>query len=111
LNTATSRSRIGRRQPLPGTTSLDAETLVEMTRDVIRELARHGVRQIAIVVGHMENLMFTTEACDLALRDLKAAGIGDMKIMHMGYWEFSTEATLKKVFPTGSRAGTSSMPG
>src|SRR5882724_1952348 len=96
-----SQPKSGGGNHFPGTTSLDAETLVEMTRDVIRELARHGVRQIAVVVGHMENLMFTTEACDLALRDLRAIGIADMKIMHMGYWEFSTEATLKKVFPDG----------
>jgi creatinine amidohydrolase len=96
-----SQPKSGGGNHFPGTTSLDAETLVDMTRDVIRELARHGVRKVAIVVGHMENLMFTTEACDLALRDLRAAGIADMKIMHMGYWEFSTEATLKKVFPDG----------
>jgi creatinine amidohydrolase len=96
-----SQPKSGGGNHFPGTTSLDGETLVEMTRDVIRELARHGVRQVAIVVGHTENLMFTTEACDLALRDLRAAGIADMKLLHMGYWEFSTQETLKKVFPDG----------
>ncbi len=96
-----SQPKSGGGNHFPGTTSLDAETLIEMTRDVIREFARHGVRQLAIVVGHTENLMFTTEACDLALRDLRAAGIADMKLMHMGYWEFSTEDTLRKVFPDG----------
>lgn len=96
-----SQPKSGGGNHFPGTTSLDAETLIDMTRDVIREFARHGVRKLAIVVGHTENLMFTTEACDLALRDLRAAEIADMKLMHMGYWEFSTEQTLKKVFPDG----------
>jgi creatinine amidohydrolase len=96
-----SQPRSGGGNHFPGTTSLDGHTLVLMTRDIIREFARHGVRKIAIVVGHTENLMFTTEACDLAIRDLKAQGITDMKIIHMGYWEFMTEATMHKVFPDG----------
>lgn len=96
-----SQPRSGGGNHFPGTTSLDANTLIMMARDIIREFARHGVRKLAIVVGHTENLMFTTEACDLALRDLRAQGIHDMKIVHMGYWEFSTMETLRKVFPDG----------
>jgi creatinine amidohydrolase len=96
-----SQPRSGGGNHFPGTTSLDGQTLVMMTRDIIREFARHGVRKLAVVVGHTENLMFTTEACDLALRDLRAHGICDMKILHMGYWEFSSEDTLRKVFPDG----------
>lgn len=96
-----SQPRSGGGNHFPGTTSLDAMTLISIARDIIRELARHGVRKIAVVVGHTENLMFTTEACDLALRDLRADGIHDMKILHMGYWEFSSEETLRKVFPDG----------
>lgn len=96
-----SQPKSGGGNHFPGTTSLDGQTLVFMTRDIIKEFARHGVREMAVVVGHTENLMFTTEACDLALRDLSAQGIHDMRILHMGYWEFSTEETLKKVFPDG----------
>ncbi len=96
-----SQPRSGGGNHFPGTTSLDAATLIAMGRDIIRELARHGARKLAIVVGHTENLMFTTEACDLALRELRGEGIDDMRIMHMGYWEFSSEATLRKVFPDG----------
>ena len=96
-----SQPRSGGGNHFPGTTSLDANTLISMGRDIIREFARHGVRKLAIVVGHTENLMFTTEACDLALRDLRAQKINDLKIVHMGYWEFSTEETLRKVFPDG----------
>jgi len=96
-----SQPRSGGGNHFPGTTSLDANTLIAMGRDIIREFARHGVRKLAVVVGHTENLMFTTEACDLALRDLRAEGIDGLKIVHMGYWEFSTEETLRKVFPDG----------
>ena len=96
-----SQPRMGGGNHFPGTTSLDGQTLMMMTRDIIKELARHGVRQVGIVVGHMENLMFTTEACDVALRDLSAQGIDDLKIVHMGYWEFSSEETLRQVFPDG----------
>lgn len=96
-----SQPKSGGGNHFPGTTSLDGNTLTMMTRDLVKEFARHGVRRLAIVVGHTENLMFTTEGCDLALRDLRALGIGDLKIVHMGYWEFSSEQTLRKVFPDG----------
>lgn len=96
-----SQPKSGGGNHFPGTTSLDGGTLVMMTRDIIKEFARHGVRQIAVVVGHTENLMFTIEACDLALRELRAQGLDDLKIVHMGYWEFLSGATLQKVFPDG----------
>jgi creatinine amidohydrolase len=96
-----SQPKSGGGNHFPGTTSLDGETLIAITSDVIREFARHGVRRLAIVVGHTENLMFTTEGCDIALRHLRAHGIQDMKLLHLGYWEFSSELTLKKVFPDG----------
>jgi creatinine amidohydrolase len=96
-----SQPKSGGGNHFPGTTSLDGGTLVAMTRDVVKEFARHGVRRVAVVVGHTENLMFTTEACDLALRELRRQGIDDLKIVHLGYWEFSTDETLRKVFPDG----------
>jgi creatinine amidohydrolase len=96
-----SQPKSGGGNHFPGTTSLDGHTLVMMTRDIIKEFARHGVREVAVVVGHTENLMFTTEACDLALRGLRAEGVGDLKIVHFGYWEFSSEETLRTVFPDG----------
>jgi len=96
-----SQPKSGGGNHFPGTTSLDGATLTAMARDIVMEFARHGVRQIAVVVGHTENLMFTVEACDLALRELRRQGIDDLKIVHMGYWEFSTDETLRKVFPDG----------
>jgi creatinine amidohydrolase len=42
-------------------------------------VARHGVKKIALVDGHYENQMFLTEGIDLALRDLRADGVSDVK--------------------------------
>ncbi len=76
-----SQPRMGGGNHYPGTTSLDAATLVALIRDIIRELARHGVRRIAIVDGHYENMMFTVEAVDLALRDVRRDGIDSLKLV------------------------------
>ena len=54
-----------------GTTSLDGNSLINMVRDVLKEFARHGARKVAVIDGHYENEFFLTEACDLALRDLR----------------------------------------
>src|SRR3546814_16589839 len=56
----------------PGTTNLDGHTLSSMVRDVIRELARHGVRKICLIDGHYENQWFLTEGIDLAMREIAA---------------------------------------
>lgn len=84
-----------------GTTSLDGATYSAMLRDVIREFARHGVRKLAIVDGHYENAMFLVEGIDLALRELRYAGIEDMRIVKLGYWEFIDQATEEALFPDG----------
>src|SRR5262245_28583116 len=74
-----SQPKSGGGNHFPGTTSLDAMTLMLMIRDVIKEFARHGVRKLTCMVGHYENTMFTIEGIDLALRDLRADGIKDRK--------------------------------
>lgn len=48
----------------PGSISLRTETLVEVTKDVIRSLARHGFRKIIIINGHKgTNIAPLTTAC------------------------------------------------
>jgi creatinine amidohydrolase len=84
-----------------GTTSLDASTFIDMVEDLLCELARHGVRKVAVVDGHYENEMFLTEGIDLGLRALNAQGIRDMKVVKCPYWEFITKATEKVLFPEG----------
>ena len=82
----------------PGTLNLDAQTLISMVRDVIRELVRHGVKKICAVVGHYENQWIVTEGIDLAMRECGHTGL---RVMRLEYWDFCTEETLKTVFPDG----------
>jgi creatinine amidohydrolase len=93
-----SQPRSGGGNHFPGTTSVDGLTMVFTIRDVIRELARHGVRKLAILVGHYENTMFVIEGIDVALRELRWEGIRDFKIIRTDYWDFTSEATVKKVW-------------
>jgi creatinine amidohydrolase len=96
-----SQPRTGGGNDFPGTTSLDGETLIHLARDIIKEFARHGVRRMAVMDSHYENEMFLIEGIDIALRDLRAQGIDDMKVAKIRYFEFTSEATLATVFPDG----------
>jgi creatinine amidohydrolase len=93
--------RSGGGQRFPGTTSLDGHSLCAMLRDVIRELARHGVRKLAVMDGHYENQMFLIEGIDLALRELDQAGRGGLRICRIDWWAFTSDATIAKIFPEG----------
>jgi len=94
-----SQPRCGGGQHFPGTTSLDGDHLSQVVRDVIRELARHGVTKVVLVDGHYENQWFLIEGIDLALRDLGADHA--MRIMRTEYWDFCNESVLDEVFPDG----------
>jgi len=59
-----SQPKSGGGNHFPGTTSLDAQTLIFVVRDVIKEFARHGVRKMALMDGHYENNMFLVEGID-----------------------------------------------
>ena len=93
-----SQPKCGGGQHFPGTTSLDAQTLVHTVRDTVREFARHGVQKLVIVNGHYENQWFLIEGIDLAMREL---GRTPLTIMRLEYWDFFTPATLAKAFPDG----------
>ncbi|HEY9643339.1 MAG TPA: creatininase [Coleofasciculaceae cyanobacterium] len=94
-----SQPKSGGGQHFPGTTSLDGNSLSQMMRDVVRELARQGAHQLVVIDGHYENQWFLTEGIDLALRDVGAAA--GLRVMRLEYWDFFTEAVLGKVFPDG----------
>lgn len=96
-----SHQKSGGGNHLPGTTSLDGGTLVSALRDVIKEFARHGVRQICLVNGHFENSWFIVEGIDLALRELRWDGIGDVKIVVLSYWDFVDQTTIARLYPDG----------
>ena len=100
--TATSRSRAhGAGNHFPGTTSLSAEAMIASVRDVITEFARHGARHLVLMDGHSENTMFIIEGVDLALRELARDGVTDMKILRIGYYEFTSTETEAIVWPDG----------
>jgi creatinine amidohydrolase len=96
-----SQPKSGGGNHFPGTLSLDAATLIAIARDLINELARHGVRRVVLFDGHMENQWFLTEAADLALRDQRREGVNDLRIVKLGYWEFINAETESILFPDG----------
>lgn len=96
-----SHQKSGGGNHLPGTTSLDGATLVAALRDVIKEFARHGVRQICLVNGHYENSWFIIEGIDLALRELRWDGIAEMRIVVLSYWDFVDQTTIGRLYPEG----------
>jgi creatinine amidohydrolase len=76
-----SQCRSGGGNHFCGTTSLDASTFIAQLVDIIRELARHGARKLGLVDIHYENEMYVLEACDLAIRELRYAGVLDFRII------------------------------
>jgi creatinine amidohydrolase len=61
-----SRPLSGGGQGFPGTTSLRAETLIGVVRDVVGEIARSGFRRIVIINWHGENVNLLYEGVELA---------------------------------------------
>ena len=96
-----SQPRSGGGQAFAGTTSLDAQTLALVLRDLIGDLGRHGVRRLVVLNGHYENAWPVVEGLDLALRELRRDGIADMQAMRLEYWDFVERATLDRLFPNG----------
>jgi creatinine amidohydrolase len=96
-----SQPKSGGGNHFPGTLSLDASVFVALVRNVVNELARHGVRKVVLFDGHMENQWFLTEAADLALRDQQMLGVTDLRIVKLGYWEYLNAETEAALFPGG----------
>ncbi|ESR24400.1 creatininase [Lutibaculum baratangense] len=96
-----SQQKSGGGNHLPGTTSLDGATLIAALRDVLKEFARHGVRQVCLVNGHFENSWFIVEGIDLALRELRWDGVTDLKVVVLSYWDFVDDATVARLYPDG----------
>lgn len=80
-------------QLFPGTTSLDANTLVHFILDVLRETYRHGGRRFVMVNGHYENEAFITEAVDLFLRD-----VDDAKVLIISWWDQVSDELRDEIF-------------
>ncbi|MCY1278469.1 Creatinine amidohydrolase [compost metagenome] len=97
-----SQQKSGGGNHFPGTTSLDGATLTGTVQDIIRELARHGARRLVLMNGHYENSMFIVEGIDLALRELRYAGITDFRVVVLSYWDFVRDpAVIEALYPDG----------
>jgi creatinine amidohydrolase len=96
-----SQARSGGGNHIPGTISLDASSLIGTVRDILCEIGRHGVRRVVIMDGHYENTMMIVEGIDLALRRLRHDGVDTMKILRIGYYEFTTKEAEQAVWPEG----------
>lgn len=96
-----SQQKSGGGNHMPGTTSLDGITLTNTIKDILKEFARHGVRNVVMVNGHFENSMFITEGVDLAIRELKWEGIRDFSVVILSYWDYVTEETIREIYPYG----------
>ncbi len=77
----------------PGTTSLDAETLIHLILDILRDTYRHGGRKFLLLNGHYENAAFATEAIDLFLRDAK-----DAKVVLLAWWDVVSDRLVKEIW-------------
>lgn len=93
-----SQQKSGGGNHMPGTTSLDGNTITCVIRDVIREFARHGVRKLVLVNGHYENAMFLTEGIDLALRERRWEGVHDLRCLLLSYWDYIDEGTIRRIY-------------
>ncbi len=96
-----SQPRTGGGDHFPGTTSLDAATLIALVRDVSMALARHGATRIAIVDGHYENEMFLSEGVDLVMRQMRQERIDGVKIVKLRYFEEVDQETIDLLWPDG----------
>lgn len=70
-----SQQRSGGGYHLAGTVSLTGSTFITLAREIVVELAQHGIRKFVFCNGHYENYQFLFEGVDLAIRDLRLQNI------------------------------------
>lgn len=93
-----SQQKSGGGDHLTGTTSLDAHTLIALTRDVVGSLLRQGVQQVVVLNGHYENYQFLYEGIDLALRDRGITSGNDRCVLLLSYWDYVSAQSLDEVY-------------
>lgn len=96
-----SQQKSGGGNHLPGTVSLDAATLIGVTRCVVTSLLAQGVQHVVLLNGHYENYQFLYEGVDLALGDLGLSAEDGPGVVLLSYWDYVSEQTLEAVYPDG----------
>lgn len=81
-----------------GTTSLQAHTIVDVTKDVLCQLLEDGARKLVVLSGHYENRMMLHEAID---RTLRSQTYHDAVILNALWADFLSADTLNRIFPAG----------
>ena len=79
-----------------GTVSIDGQTLIKLTRDVMRCFIEQGFQKILVINAHMENTDFMIEGISLALDNSNY-----VKIILANWWELIDEKDLIKIFGPG----------
>jgi creatinine amidohydrolase len=95
---ARSLARSGGGDVFAGTTNLSALTLTSLVRDIVQEQIRHGVRRMAIILGHGENDPFVIEGVYEAL---PGAPHSPFHAVVIGWWQVLSEEDLISLFPDG----------
>ena len=93
-----SQQKSGGGDHLVGTTSLDAATLIGLTRNLVRSLLDQGVQHVVLVNGHYENYQFLYEGVDLAIRDLGLGADDGRGVLLLSYWDYVSAQTLEAVY-------------
>lgn len=96
-----SQQKSGGGDHLAGTVSLDASTLVALTRNLVMSLLGQGARHVVFLNGHYENYQFLYEGIDLALRELGIGPGAEQSVLLLSYWDYVSQRTLEKVYPDG----------
>ena len=105
-------------QSFPGTTSLRGMTLIALVRDIAGEFIRQGFKKITVLTWHMENIGFTYEGADLAMReahgtDARATSGEDPRVRQRtsGNAPRTVRGSVRdQAFPRGGRAAVSCVP-
>ena len=77
----------------PGTTSLEAESLIAVVLEILRETYRHGARKFLVLNGHWENVPFLVEAAYRLVRHHD-----DVKVMVVSWWDVFPESLIGPIF-------------
>ncbi|MGA2785355.1 MAG: creatininase [Candidatus Bathyarchaeia archaeon] len=80
----------------PGTCSLDGATLIELVRDLLRELIRNKASKIILLDGHYENSLFLNEGVDLGLRDSGCPS--DVKVVIARWFDLVKPEEYENIF-------------
>lgn len=96
-----SQPRTGGGRQFPGTINLRAGTFSAVVCDVLLELVRHGVKRIAVVNGHYENIWPAVEGIELALDAIGRDDPAGPTILRIDHWDMIRPETIARLFPDG----------